>query len=269
MKEIDERIEDLSADSKMAFFVKSLGANDADQPHGVILEDFDRIHPSQLSLPVGRVVLLKESPGAGRFSIGRKLFEMFDHRYARFIDNHLLIDPVQAIIPGRGAGHRALRHAFRRVAFDALDEIADTRTTLIFPSCLSSTDEDQQVFEEYLGIASRRQIPLYLINISCDREEHYSRLVTVERSLGSKTKLVTPEVLEEMLDKHKLVALPHDQNHFPRIPAVYMCDFDTTNDSIEESAVKILETIGQQTSLTIAETRNTDEIHSAQIQRIQ
>jgi chloramphenicol 3-O-phosphotransferase len=203
-------------------------------------KDFiNMIRSKPLSLLTGRVVLLNGFPGVGKYSIGRSLFNMFDHKHARYIDNHLLIDSVEAIVPGRGPEHKELRRAFREVAFDALCNTADKSTTLIFTSCLSSTEEDQHVFEEYLAIASRRQFPFFLFNISCDSVEHHSRLVTTERVKGSKTKLVIPEILNNMLHEHKLVELDYGQTSLTHTAANYMFKLDTTYNSIDESALKI------------------------------
>jgi chloramphenicol 3-O-phosphotransferase len=187
----------------------------------------------------GRVILLNGFPGVGKFSIGRRLFNLLDHKYVRFIDNHLLIDPVEAITPGRGSDHKALRHAFRRVTFDALCDIADQSITIILTSCLSSTEEDQQVMEEHLAIASRRKVPFYLFNITCDRSEHHSRLVTTERSTGSKTKLIDPDILDSMVEKHKLVEIAEEERELPLTSGRYMFEVDTTHSCIEESAIKI------------------------------
>jgi hypothetical protein len=192
-----------------------------------------------LSLLAGRVILLNGFPGVGKFLIGRNLFGLFDHRHTRFIDNHLVIDPVEAIISGRGADHKALRRAIRQVAFDALCAIEDKNTALIMTSCLSSAEEDKQVFEEYLAIASRRQIPFYLFNISCGKREHHGRLITTERSTGSKTKLIHPEVLDDMLATHKLVDLTHIQTYLPQTSARHIFELDTTHKSIDESAAEI------------------------------
>lgn len=193
----------------------------------------------QQSRDAGAIILLNGFPGVGEFSIGRKLFDLFDHKHTRFIDNHLLIDPVQAIIPGRGTDHKALRHAFRRVAFDALSAIEDGSTTLILTSCLSSTEGDQQILEELKAIAAQRRISFFLFNISCDKKEHHSRLITTERSTGSKTKLVIPEVLDDILSQHKLVEIGNEQICPPQIPSWYMFDLDTTCNSIDESAARV------------------------------
>ena len=234
----------MSIDPELDPVSKSAEVSDANQPLAAEPKETHQhadggIHSQPQSLPAGRVIVLNGFPGVGKFSIGRRLFEMFDEKHARFIDNHLLIDPVQAIVPGRGADHRAPRYAFRKVAFDALIAIEDTSTTLIFTSCLSSTEEDQQVFEEYLAIASRRQISFYLFNISCDRKEHHSRLVTTERSTGSKTKLIIPEVLDDMLDNHTLVEIEQHKTRLPDSPVQHSFELDTTNQSIEESAADI------------------------------
>jgi chloramphenicol 3-O-phosphotransferase len=193
----------------------------------------------QPSLLTGRVVLLNGFPGVGKFSIGRSLFNMFNHKDARYIDNHLLIDPVEAIVAGRGPEHKELRRAFREVAFNALCNTVDKSTTLIFTSCLSLTEEDRHVLEEYLAIASRRRVPFFLFNISCDRIEHHSRLVTTERVGGSKTKLVTPKVLDDMLNEQNLVEIDYGQTGLLQTPANHQFELDTTYNSIDESALKI------------------------------
>jgi chloramphenicol 3-O-phosphotransferase len=191
------------------------------------------------SLLTGRVVLLNGFPGVGKFSIGRSLFNMFNHKDARYIDNHLLIDPVEAIVPGRGPEHKELRRAFREVAFNALCNTADKSTILILTSCLRLTEDDRHVFEEYLAIASRRQVPFFLFNISCDRIAHHSRLVTTERVGGSKTKLIIPKVLDDMLNEQNLVELAHGQTDLSKTPVNHQFELDTTYNSIDESALKI------------------------------
>ena len=234
----------MAADPMSPFVGGNAVDSDANQPLAAEPKETHRhadgeIHSQSQSLLAGRVVVLNGFPGVGKFSMGRRLFDMFDPKQARFIDNHLLIDPVQAIIPGRSTDQKALRYAFRKVAFDALSGIADERTTLIFTSCLSSSEEDQQVFEEYLAIASRRQISLYLFNIAGDRKEHHSRLVTTERSAGSKTKLTIPEILDDMLDNHTLVEIEQYKTRLPDSPVQYSFELDTTNNSVEESAAEI------------------------------
>jgi hypothetical protein len=93
--------------------------------------------------------------------------------------------------------------------------------------------------EEYLAIASRRKVPFYLFNITCDRSEHHSRLVTTERSTGSKTKLIDPDILDSMVEKHKLVEIAEEERELPLTSGRYMLEVDTTHNCIEESAIKI------------------------------
>jgi chloramphenicol 3-O-phosphotransferase len=188
----------------------------------------------------GRVILLNGFPGVGKFSIGRRLFDMLDHKHARFIDNHLLIDPVEAVTPGRGTDHKALSRAFRKVAFGALCDVTEKNMTLIFTSCPSSTEEDQQVTEEYLAIASRRKVPFYLSNMTCDRSEHHSRLVTTERSTGLKTKLINADILDGMIEKHKLFEIAEEERDPPQMSGRYMLKVDTTaHSSIDKSTISL------------------------------
>jgi hypothetical protein len=78
-----------------------------------------------------------------------------------------------------------------------------------------------------------------LFNISCGKREHHGRLITTERSTGSKTKLIHPEVLDDMLATHKLVDLTHIQTYLPQTSARHIFELDTTHKSIDESAAEI------------------------------
>lgn len=198
---------------------------------------------SKPSPRAGRVIFLNGFPGVGKYSIGRKLHTLFDLPHVRFVDNHVLIDPVQAIAPGRDSDHKELCRAFRKVAFDALCNIPDQDVTIILTSCLSSTAEDREVFEEHLRIASCRGIPIYIFNINCAPSEHNVRLSARERSAGTKTKLLDPKILDSMMSKHRLIRLSDlEQSHEGNIER-RLFELDTTGQSIEESAAKIFATV--------------------------
>ncbi|KEQ58337.1 uncharacterized protein M437DRAFT_17843, partial [Aureobasidium melanogenum CBS 110374] len=188
----------------------------------------------------GRIILLNGFPGVGKYSIGRKLHALFEPAHVRFVDNHVLIDPAQAIAPGRNSDHKELRRAFRKVAFDALCNIPGQDVTIILTSCLSSATEDREVFEEHLRIASCRGIPIYIFNIICAPNEHKVRLSAPERSAGTKTKLLDSEILNSMMSKHRLMRLSDlDESHEGDVER-RLFELDTSGQSIEESAAKIL-----------------------------
>lgn len=194
----------------------------------------------------GRVVLLNGFPGVGKYSIGHRLYTLFEPPHVRFVDNHVLIDPAQAIAPGRDNDHKELRRAFRKVAFDALCNISDPGVTIILTACLSSTAEDREVFEEHLQIASCRGIPIYIFNIICAPSEHYFRLSAPERSAGTKTKLLDSRILKAMMSKHRLISLSDLGESHKGDPERKMFELDTSGRSVEETAAEIFATVTQE-----------------------
>lgn len=185
------------------------------------------------------VILLNGFPGVGKSAIGQELFRLFGSANARFLDNHLLIDPVQAILPGRDTGHKSLRREFRRVAFTALKELQDPDVVIILTGCLGSTQEDLEVFYEHLQIAVHRCIPMYLVNITCEEKEHLSRLTSTERSQDNKTKLQNQDTLHDLLRNHTLIQPKVNEISFTMDVDLRLVELDSSGLSIAESAADI------------------------------
>jgi hypothetical protein len=69
------------------------------------------------------------------------------------MDNHLIIDPVQAVHPGRGLQHREFRDKLRRVIFDEIKTVSEQDTVLIMTCSLGANVADAAVFAEYLEVS--------------------------------------------------------------------------------------------------------------------
>ncbi|MCJ1244517.1 hypothetical protein MMC30_001715 [Trapelia coarctata] len=150
------------------------------------------------------VVLLNGFPGVGKYCISREL-ETIIPRETRLIDNHILIDPVEAIHPGRTPQHYQLRKTIRNAAFDAIKNLQSRNVTVLMTSCLSSSDADIEAFSEHLDIARCRKVPFILVNVLCAAENNLTRLQSLERVRGQKSKLTDPTVLQEIREKAKLL----------------------------------------------------------------
>ena len=185
------------------------------------------------------VVLIKGFPGVGKFTVARSLFNALDPSRTRLVDNHLLIDPVEAIAPGRNAAHYTLRRTFRRAAFDALKTL-DADTTIVITSCLASNPADADILAEHVEIAQARNVSFVLINMTCGRETHMQRVQSVERMAGTKTKLRDVRTLKTIMMKHKLVN-PKDFTVGQDSIAIF--DLDTTGKSESELADQLLDLI--------------------------
>ncbi|KAG6805388.1 hypothetical protein H0H93_004898, partial [Arthromyces matolae] len=65
----------------------------------------------------GMIVVLNGFPGTGKHTILKQLQALLPTHKSRLIDNHLLIDPAQALYPDRSEEHHALRREIRAVFF--------------------------------------------------------------------------------------------------------------------------------------------------------
>ena len=148
------------------------------------------------------LILINGYPGVGKYTIAKHIHGALGAVESTFIHNHLLIDLVEAIYPGRTSAHYALRKKFRDLAFGAL--IADPRPErfIIFTVCLGENEDDIAVMYEHLQIARERCLPVCWVNLTCDdEEEHNCRIASEQRKASGKSKCTDPEVLKEMKTK--------------------------------------------------------------------
>jgi hypothetical protein len=103
--------------------------------------------------PSGCLVILNGFPGVGKLTIARSLQSRLTNVETRLIDNHLIIDPAEAIHPGRGRQHKAFRNKLRQTIFDEVKTIPERDTVLIMTSSLGANLEDTAVFAEYLEVS--------------------------------------------------------------------------------------------------------------------
>jgi len=185
------------------------------------------------------VLFINGFPGVGKLSIAREVHKRL--AASRLLDNHLLIDPAQAIEPNRSPAHYALRTGLRRAAFHGLKAVADKSATLILTSCSASTlPHDVEVFAEFVDVAQARGpgVPFVSVNILCDEEENIKRLKSEERGAG-KEKLTDAQTLVDLRKKHKLLDASVCDEETAGVE-VYHLDLDTTRDSVQQSADKVM-----------------------------
>lgn len=106
---------------------------------------------------IGCLVLLNGYPGVGKLSVARTLrskLQGFHTSPTRLIDNHLIIDPAQAVHPGRGPEHKAFRTRLRHVILDELKSLSDPDTILIMTLSLKTDKEEIEVFAEHVDVGT-------------------------------------------------------------------------------------------------------------------
>lgn len=171
-----------------------------------------RIQPLQQS-PGGRLVILNGFPGAGKYTILKRVHDLLPADITCLLDNHLLIDPVTAVIPDRSDDHYKLRQSIRAPIFRALRKRAQEGHTILMTTCLAKENErDVAAMQEHLDIVRKTDIPIFWINIHCELAILEQRVANPERCREGKTKLTDVGILRDLVRKHQLIEpLPSEE----------------------------------------------------------
>ncbi|KAL7907062.1 hypothetical protein GGI35DRAFT_457593 [Trichoderma velutinum] len=154
----------------------------------------------------GKVVVLNGFPGIGKFTILKRVKELLPAGTTCFLDNHLLIDPVVAVIPDRSDEHHELRRMIRAPIFEKLRKRAQEGHTILMTACLADNQDKDIVFlNEHFDIVRGTGVPIVWVNAYCDQALLEQRLQSPERCQGTKTKLTDVHVLRDLLRTHHLV----------------------------------------------------------------
>lgn len=166
-----------------------------------ILETKPFQHP-----PGGRIVVLNGFPGTGKFTILKQAQELLPADTTCLLDNHLLIDPVVAVIPGRSDEHHELRRMVRAPIFEQLGKRAQEGLVILMTACLAEDDKRDAAFlQEHLDMARRTGVPIFWENAHCDHAALEQRVGSPERCQGAKTKLTDVRVLRDLVREHRLI----------------------------------------------------------------
>ncbi|KAJ7461342.1 hypothetical protein B0H11DRAFT_2056837 [Mycena galericulata] len=156
----------------------------------------------------GMVVVLNGFPGTGKLTILKQLQALLPPDRTRLLDNHLLIDPAQALIPDRSDAHHGLRQRIRASCFGAAAELVQQGYIILLTACLAEDNggRDTGVLQEHLDIVRGTDVPLYWVNVHCSLEELGQRVGSPERRHGSKTKLTDIDILNKIVSENSLIA---------------------------------------------------------------
>lgn len=154
----------------------------------------------------GGIVVLNGFPGTGKYTILKHVKGLLAANTTCLLDNHLLIDPVAAIIPERSDEHHELRKSIRKPIFEKLVQRAKEGHTILMTACLVAENERDAAFmQEHFDMARSNDVPIFWINVSCELEVLKERAVSPERCRGSKTKLADVHVLEDLVRENSLI----------------------------------------------------------------
>lgn len=143
--------------------------------------------PGQSAPAPGRIIVVNGYPGVGKLTILKQLYATLPPATTCLFDNHLLIDPVVAIFPGRGERHHALRSALRAPLFAALAERARAGDTVLMTACMmEEVPTDVVSLAEHVDMVRDSDATLYWVNLSCDSAVLHERVQSSQRTEGGK-----------------------------------------------------------------------------------
>jgi hypothetical protein len=136
--------------------------------------------------------------GVGKLSIAKYLLPLLPQP-ARLLDNHLLIDPVAALLDRSSTEYQPLRKSLRQNILSMISSSEELRnTTIVFTDQQSSSALGSSVAREYETAAQQRNCLFLSVRIECGEGEHLRRALSESRKKGTTTKLTDERIIKLM-----------------------------------------------------------------------
>lgn len=144
------------------------------------------------------IIYINGFPGVGKYTIAQKLVKILEN--SKLIDNHLLINPVDAIIDRKCPDYQKIRKTIRKSVLDIISENIYTFNNIyIFTD--SQSISDCSVCKEYETAANKRNCIFIPITLTCSIEENLNRIVSQDRSL--KGKLTSKDIFRSLIEEEE------------------------------------------------------------------
>ncbi|KAK4182082.1 hypothetical protein QBC35DRAFT_396683 [Podospora australis] len=157
---------------------------------------------SALKREVAPIIWMNGFPGTGKLTVAEKLAALCGPENATVLDNHKLIDPVEAKIPRSHPDYQKERQLYRQAVFEEHVCNAGTLSRLvIFTDFQSANELGSQVAKEYQDAASRAGRPFIPIYLICDPEENLKRVANSDRVNSRLGKLTDRGLLQKFMSR--------------------------------------------------------------------
>jgi tRNA uridine 5-carbamoylmethylation protein Kti12 len=188
------------------------------------------------------VIHINGYPGSGKLTIARKLVDLLSPYNGKLVHNHLLIDPVGAVLPRSSPDYQPMRRALRSVIFDALAVSQDTAgSVFVFTDFQSGDDVGRGVMLEYREMAARRNCTFVPITVTCSKDENLRRLASAERMLHRK--LTDAELVTHLRDNAITHQWPKDDPFHMELDITAL-DADVVAHMILEHVLRVCKELG-------------------------
>ncbi|OQE21674.1 hypothetical protein PENSTE_c011G09754 [Penicillium steckii] len=182
-------------------------------------------------MPAAPLIWINGFPGSGKLTVA-KVFKQLTQDDTIILDNHQLIDPVEARFPRLHPEYQKERHLYRQAIFkEHVYNKAKLSKIVVFTDFQSNNELGRDTATEYKISAlesGRVFLPVYLI---CDLTTNLTRVNTIERVDSGTKKLTNVELVKNLRGKCDLF-------RFDDCPGLTL---DSTGASPLEIASKILD----------------------------
>ncbi|ETS80087.1 hypothetical protein PFICI_07616 [Pestalotiopsis fici W106-1] len=173
-------------------------------------------------------------PGTGKLTVATALKKL--NKSIVLIDNHQLIDPVEAEYSRSHPEYQRQRQIRRKEAFIQHVSSPDSLSqTVVFTDFQTTNKQGESVAKEYQQAALEAARPFLPIYMTCDEQENIKRVCSKERVDSDTTKLT---------DRHLLQTF-RSSTAIYRFQDCVGLSIDVTDISSEEAASQIAEHIAQ------------------------
>ncbi|KLO94602.1 uncharacterized protein FFB20_00235 [Fusarium fujikuroi] len=150
------------------------------------------------------------------------------------IDNHKLIDPVEAVLSRDHLDYNVRRKQLRQAILQRVVRHPSSHDRLVvFTDFQSDNELGQSVAQEYASAARNADRPFLPVYLTCGLEANIERVDNAERVASGTTKLLDQELLQDMRGRCELF-------RFQGYPGLMI---DSTEKTPLENAKKILDTV--------------------------
>ncbi|KAL8792684.1 MAG: hypothetical protein Q9195_004744 [Heterodermia aff. obscurata] len=183
------------------------------------------------------LILLNGYPGVGKAAVASALQDLIPG--SKFLENHLLIEPVAALLEREETGYRDLRKALRAPILDSISQHTALLQRTIITTYYQETLENSDIsLHEYLASAKAGGRPFVVFILQCSPEENIKRLVG--RSSTWKSKLSDVDILADI---RQICSLYSFSEHGYGAPEVWEYRLDIEDIRPEDAAHRILEVL--------------------------
>ncbi|KAF4417169.1 hypothetical protein FACUT_12427 [Fusarium acutatum] len=185
--------------------------------------------PTSIKAPV---VWINGFPGTGKKTIADAMKQLDPN--IMVLDNHKLIDPVEAVLSRDHTDYNIRRKQYRQYTLQRIVLHSSSHDHLVvFTDFQSDNELGQSVAQDYASAARHVDRPFIPVYLTCGLEANIERVDNAERVASGTTKLLDQELLRDMRGRYELF-------RFQGYPFLMI---DSTEKTALENAKKILDTV--------------------------